>query len=114
MCSSDLEWPRVVLAYAKSRVLAPTGAIENIHVGRFLFLRAIERLNFVVFRMATAMSNLLILLQRFNVFDGQQPHQLFDGVTLTGRNMCHQVIVKSDAPKSSVIVSPAATVNVEA
>ena len=60
------------------------------------------------------MRDKLILLQRFDVFDRQQPHQLGDGVTLTGKDMRHYVIVQSDAPKSSVIVSPDATVNVEA
>lgn len=98
---------------AKPVMLAATGADIDVDVGRVLLLAAFPGFNEVVLRMAATASNLLILLQRMDVFRRQQGQQLGYRVPLADQNMSHDyAMVNREAPKSNVIVSPVATVKV--
>ncbi len=76
----------------------------------------LERLNVVILRMATAGIDLLILLHRLEELDRQQRAEFGNGVARASGDdgfgpHCY-VIAQTDAPKSSVMVSPLAIVNV--
>jgi len=97
--------------------------MKNVNVGRRLFAARLERLDVVFLGMATASCDELILLKHLEIFYRDQVAYLGDSNSLarqhargwTRRRVTHQVApnVASVAPKSNVIVSPVATVNVE-
>ena len=96
---------------------ATAGAVEFVDVRRSLLallLAGKPSLNVMVFRMPAALGDQLVLLQIFNVFFRQAGRTGRHLDAWAGEAVRHsQTIEKMVAPKSTVNVSPTATVNDE-
>ena len=86
--------------------------VEVRHTTVSLGIAGIERFDFVILRMPTTGCDQLILFQRFDILGWKQADQLGNWISWTGEGMCHHDAVNKLAPKSTVIVSPTATVKV--
>lgn len=86
--------------------------MEDVNIGGLFFRPALERLNVVVLRVPAARWNLLVLLKRLDVPDGQHVHEGTDRMARTGENVAH-TSVETDAPKSTVNVSAANSVTLD-
>ena len=105
--------PDITPANTKPAMLAPAGAVKDVDVRRRLISLRLESLNLVVLRMPAARRDLLVLLQSFDIFDRYQPAEFGDWIPRTGLNVAH-VRVNALAPKSTVNVSPLASVGDDA
>jgi hypothetical protein len=101
----------VTTTNAKATVVLAASAVENVNVRDLLVRMRLVGRNLVVLWMPATRGNLLVMLQRLDVFRRQKPEQLLNRIAAAGENVRH-AMVKTDAPKSTVNVSPVATVNV--
>ena len=105
----------------EATMFAPAGAMKDVDVGSLLVGMRLESLDVVILGVAAAGLYELVVLKVLDELLRQQLAKLGDGVAWAGwrkrewTSRCavtHYVIVHSDAPKSSVMVSPEATVKV--
>lgn len=86
--------------------------MEDVNIRGLFFRPALERLDVVVLRVPATSRDLLVLLKRLDVPDGQHVHEGTDGMASAGENVAH-TSVETDAPKSTVNVSAASSVTLE-
>ncbi len=105
--------PHIATAHHETAMLSSTAiAVENVNIWGLLVGMALECLDVMVLRMTATTGNLLVLLKRLDELRRQQGAEFGNRIARAGLNVAH-AIAQILAPKSSVMVSPVATVNVD-